>query len=117
MIKKEVIAGDTFPIVYKHKENGIIANMPEGYDFMIGLRKKGSQTATIFSYRKGDIAQVGTGTYRWEISHEMSTNLEGDIMVELVVYNRDGSFVKHCIEPIMLSVLPSFMNEHLDIEE
>lgn len=116
MIKKEVIAGDTFPIVYKHKVNGTIVDLPEGYDYMIGLRQEGSQNVTTFSYLKGDITPDGIGTYRWEISHELSKSLKGDIVVEMVIYNSDGSFVKHCSEPIMLTVIPSFMNEHLDIE-
>lgn len=117
MIKREVIAGDTFPIVYKHKENGTVVDLPEGYDLMIGLRKEGSQNVTTFSYKKGEIAKGGTGIYRWEIGHELSKSLRGDIVVEMVIYNSDASFVKHCTEPIVLTVIPSFMNEHLDIEE
>ena len=116
MIKKQVIAGDTFPIVYKNKQDGVLVDLSEGYDYMIGLRQEGSKAVTVFSYRNGDITSEETGIYRWEISHEMSMTLEGNIIVEMVLYSRDASFVKHCSEPIMLEVLPSFMNEYLDIE-
>ncbi len=117
MIKKEVIAGDTFPIVYKYKQpDGTITDMPEGYDLMIGLRNEESKTVTTFSYQNGDIKNPEKGIYRWEISHKMSMNLKGDIVVEMVVYSRDGSVVKHCTDPVLLTVVPSFMNEHLDIE-
>lgn len=116
MIKKEVIAGDTFPIVYKHKENGTIADLPEGYDFVIGLRQEGSQNVKTFSYQNGDIGNPDKGVYRWECDHKFSMTLSGNIIVEMVLYSRDGSFVKHCSEPIKLEVVPSFMNEHLDIE-
>ena len=116
MIKRQVIAGDTFPIVSKHKPNGVLQDLPEGYDYMIGLRQEGSKSTTTFSYQNGDISNPETGVYRWEVSHEMSKNLKGDIIVEMVVYSRDASFVKHCSEPIVLEVIPSFMNEQLDTE-
>ena len=116
MIKKRVIAGDTFPIVYKHKPDGELSDLPEGYDYMIGLHRPGSQSVTTFSFRNGDISHPETGVYRWEISHKMSMGLNGNIIVEMVIYSRDGSFVKHCSEPIELEVLPSFMNDELDIE-
>ena len=110
-----MVQGDTFPVVYKHKENGVLADLPEGYDLMIGLRRDNSTAVTTFGYQNGDISNPETGVYRWEISHELSMSLEGNIMVEMVLYSRDGSFVKHCTEPIKLKVIESFMNEHLDI--
>ena len=116
MIKKQVIAGDTFPIVYKHKPDGELSDLPEGYDYMIGLHQEGSTSVTVFSYQNGDIDNPDTGIYRWEISHDMSKNLKGNIIVEMVIYSRDASFVKHCSEPIILEVIPSFMNDQLDIE-
>ena len=116
MMHREVIAGDTFPIIYKHKENGVLADLPEGYDYMIGLRQEGSRLVTTFSYQNGDIENTETGVYRWQISHAMSVTLKGSIVVEMVIYSRDASFVKHCGEPIKLDVIESFMNEHLDNE-
>lgn len=115
MIEKEVVQGDTFPVVYKHMENGVLADLPEGYDVMIGLRKENSTAVTTFSYQNGDISNPETGVYRWKISHELSMSLEGNIEVEMVLYSRDGSFVKHCTDPVKLTVIPSFMNEKLDI--
>ena len=116
MIKMKVVAGDTFPITYTHKSNGVVADLPEGYDYMIGLRKEGEDAVTVFSYQNGDIKNTGTGIYRWEIRHELSKKLKGNIMVEMVIYSRDASVVKHCSEPVVLEVIPSFMNEHLDHE-
>ena len=116
MIRKQVIAGDTFTIVYKHKPNGNLEDLPEGYDYMIGLRQEGGQSVTVFSYQNGDIKKEETGVYLWEISHDMSKSLKGCIIVEMVIYSRDAKFVKHCTEPITLEVIPSFMNEHLDHE-
>ena len=116
MIQREVMAGDTFPIVYKHKPNGELADLPEGYDYMIGLHQDGSNAVTTYSYQNGDITNPETGIYRWEISHELSKSLKGNIIVEMVIYSRDASFVKHCSEPIKLVVIPSFMNDELDIE-
>ena len=116
MIKRQVIAGDTFPIVYKHKPNGELQDLPEGYDYMIGLRPENGQKVTVFSYQNGDITNPETGIYRWEIRHDLSKSLKGNIIVEMVIYSRDASFVKHCTEPILLEVIQSFMNEQLDHE-
>lgn len=116
MIKKRVMAGDTFPIDYKHKPNGVLSDLDDGYDYMIGLHQEGSKEVLTFSYQNGDIANPETGLYHWKISHELSKKLEGNIIAEMVIYSRDGSFVKHCSEPIELEVVPSFMNDHLDIE-
>lgn len=116
MIRKKVVAGDTFPIIYTHKSNGVVADLPEGYDYMIGLRQEDSPSVTVFSFQNGDIKNTDTGVYRWEISHELSQKLKGNIVVEMVIYSRDASFVKHCSEPIVLEVIESFMNEHLDHE-
>lgn len=116
MIKKKVVAGDTFPITYTHKSNGVVADLPEGYDYMIGLRNEGSDAVTVFSYQNGDIKNPETGIYRWEISHKLSKTLEGNIIVEMVIYSRDASVVHHCSEPVVLEVIQSFMNEHLDHE-
>ena len=101
MIKQKVVAGDTFPITYTHKSNGVVANLPEGYDYMIGLRKEGEDAVTVFSYQNGDIKNPETGIYR---------------IVEMVIYSRDASVVHHCSEPVVLEVIQSFMNEHLDHE-
>lgn len=116
MIRREVIAGDTFPIIYKHKENGVLANLPEGYDYMIGLHKEGSRSVTTFSYLNGDIDNSETGIYRWQISHELSKSLRGSVIVEVAIYSIDGSFVKHGIEQIKLNVAESQMNDYLDNE-
>ena len=116
MIRKRIIAGDTFPIIYKNKPNGELEDLPEGYDYMIGLRQEGSKKPMVFSYQNGDITNPERGIYRWECKHELSKALKGNIIVEMVLYSRDGSFVKHCSEPLMLEVQESFMNEQLDIE-
>ena len=116
MIKKQVIAGDTFPIDYKHKPNGVLSDLDDGYDYMIGLHQEGSKEVITFSYQNGDITNPETGVYHWEITHELSKKLKGNIIVEMVIYSRNAKFVKHCTEPIVLEVIPSFMNEHLDIE-
>ena len=57
MIQREVIAGDTFPIIYRHRQNGQIADLPEGYDYMIGLHKENGENITTF-YNHGD-AKLG----------------------------------------------------------
>ena len=116
MIKKPIIAGDTFPIVYKHMPNGELRDLPDGFDYMIGLRQEGSKRPMVFSYRNGDIENPDKGVYRWECKHDLSMSLSGNIIAEMVIYSRDGSFVKHCSEPILLEVQESFMNDQLDIE-
>lgn len=110
------MAGDTFPIVYKHKPNGELQDLPEGYDYVIGLHQEGSKKVEVFSYQNGDIKNTEKGVYLWEAEHEFSMQLKGVIIAEMVIYSRDGSFVRHCKEPIRLTVLESFMNEYLDIE-
>ena len=114
MIKKQITAGETFPIVYRHRPDGVPANLPEGYDYMIGLRQEGSQSVRTFSYRNGEIENPEAGVYRWTISHEMSMNLRGNIVVSVVVYSRDASFVKYCDDPVVLEVTPCYMNDQLD---
>lgn len=116
MIRKQIIAGDTFPIIYMHKPNGVLEDLPAGYDYIIGLRLEGSERPMVFSYQDGDIANPETGVYRWECPHELSKTLKGNIIVEMVIYSRDASFVKHSNEPVVLEVTPSFMNEELDYE-
>ena len=116
MIKKPIIAGDTFPIVYKHMPNGELRDLPDGFDYMIGLRQEGSKKPMVFSYRNGDILNPDKGVYRWECKHDLSMSLSGNIIAEMVIYSRDGSFVKHCSEPLLLEVQQSFMNDQLDIE-
>ena len=37
---EEMTAGDTLPIVYKHRINDELVNLPEGYDIMFGLRQE-----------------------------------------------------------------------------
>lgn len=116
MLKKPIIAGDTFPIIYKHTPNGELQDLPDAYDYIIGLRREGSQSPMVFSFRNGDIDNPETGVYRWKCPHELSMTLKGNIVAEMVIYSRDGSFVKHCSEPILLEVAESFMNDQLDIE-
>lgn len=116
MIRKRIIAGDTFPIIYKHKPNGELEDLPDGYDYMIGLRQEGSQKPMVFSYQNGDITNPERGIYRWECKHELSKALKGNIIVEMVLYSRDASFVMHCSEPVTIEVIPSFMNDQLDHE-
>ena len=110
MIKKQVIAGDTFPIDYKHKPKGVLSDLEEGYDYMIGLHQEGSKEVMTFSYQNGDITNPEKGIYQWKISHDLSKSLKGNIIVEMVIYSRDASLVKHCTEPILLEVIQSFMN-------
>lgn len=117
MIQREVIAGDTFPIAFTYQDaNKNPIDLPEGYDYVIGLHQEGGKTVKVFSYQNGDIKNPETGVYKWEADHEFSMQLKGVIIVEMVIYSRDGSFVRHCKEPIRLTVLESFMNEYLDIE-
>ena len=116
MIEKPVVAGDTFPIVYKHMPDGVLQNLPEGYDYMIGLRPEDGKNVMVFSFRNDDITNPDTGIYQWKCPHDLSTDLHGNIVAEMVIYSRDGSFVKHCSEPILLKVIPSFMNDALEIE-
>ena len=113
MIQREVIAGDTFPIIYRHRQNGQIADLPVGYDYMIGLHKENGENITTFSYQNGDIERTELGTYVWKISHDLSKQLKGTVVVEMVVYSADLSYVHHCNEPIQLKVIPSFMNEKI----
>lgn len=116
MIQIKAVAGDTFDIVYHHKQNGVLTNLPEGFDYMIGLRRKGSAAVTTFSYQRGEIENTDTGVYSWRISHELSATLSDTVVVEMVLYNRDASFVQHCAEPIELIIQESFMNNEIDYE-
>ena len=116
MTKKEITAGDTFAVVYKHKPDGTIVDMPEAYDLAIGLRRENGEFIASFSYQAGDIVKTDTGVYRWEISHDLSKSLEGVVIIEMTVYSADYSFVQHCNEYIQLVVTPSFMNSVIDNE-
>lgn len=123
IIKKEITAGDTFAITYKHKQNNVIADMPEAYDLVIGLRRENGMAIASYSYQDGEIKhEEGTGIYRWQISHEVSKSLNSDptkkqievVIVEMTVYSADYSFVQHCNESIQLFVAPSYMNDVID---
>lgn len=117
MIKREVMAGDTFSLVYKHKPEGVLTDMPDAYNLMIGLHTEGGSKVETFSYQDGDFEpQTETGVYRWTIKHELSKNLKGTVIAEMVLYSRDLSFVQHCGEPIKLTVIPSLMNEEIENE-
>ncbi len=116
MIQREVIAGDTFSIVYKHKPEGVLTNMPEAYNLMIGLHTEGGSKVKTYSYQDDEIENPDTGIYRWTIEHELSKSLKGPVIVEMVLYSRDLSFVQHCGEPIKLTVIPSLMNEEIENE-
>jgi hypothetical protein len=116
MIEQPINAGDTFPVVYKHMPNGVLEDLPEGYDYMIGLRPEDGKTVTTFSYRNNDIESRETGIYRWSCPHELSKSLKGNVVLEMVIYSRDLKFVRHCSEPVLLKVNPSFMNDYLDHE-
>lgn len=113
MTQIERVAGDTFPIIYKHRQDGQIADLPEAYDYMIGLHKENGETITTFSYQNGDIIRTDVGTYVWRISHELSKKLKDIVVIEMVVYSADLSYVHHCNEPVHLKVIPSFMNEKI----
>ena len=116
MIKREITAGDTFAVVYKHKPDGELVDMPDAYDIAIGLRRESGESIASFSYQDGDIEKTDTGTYRWQIGHELSKSLEGVVIIEMTVYSVDYSFVQHCNEYIQLVVTPSLMNEVIDNE-
>lgn len=116
MRPEEITAGDTFQITYKHRQDGELTDLPEGYDLLFGLRQEGSAEVIIYSYRNGDIENPDNGVYIKRIDHELSKALSGTIVIEMVIYSRDGSVVLHCGKPRRVEVNPSFMNEHLDIE-
>lgn len=116
MIKKQVIAGDTFSIVYYHKQGDTIADLPEGYDYVIGLRQEDGKTVTSFKYSKNEIQKIATGTYRWQIDYELSKTLKDVVIAEMLVYSIDKAFVQHCNEPIRIEVIPSFMNNVIEEE-
>ena len=113
---EEMTAGDTLPIVYKHRINDEFVNLPEGYDLMFGLRQEDSKSVVTYSYQSGEIENPEKGVYKKRLDHKFSQSLSGTIVIEMVIYSRDGSFVQHCGSPRKVKVLPSFMNEHLDIE-
>lgn len=116
MRPEEITAGDTFLIRYTHKENGVLTDLPEGYNLLFGLRQEGSKTVIIYSFRDGEIENTEKGIYFKRIDHELSKKLSGTIVVEMVVYSRDGSVVLHSGKPKKVEVHESFMNEYLDIE-
>lgn len=112
MIQREVIAGDTFSIVYKHMPEGVLVDLPEGYDYVLGLRQEGGTHPMTFKLSENQIQhEPGTGIYTWKISHDLSKSLKGTVMVEMLVYSIDRAFVQHCNEPVRITVIPSFMNE------
>ena len=111
MIQREVIAGDTFSIVYKHQPDGVLADLPEGYDYVIGLRQDGSSQPTVFKLSQGQVRHTSTGVYTWTISHDLSKQLSGKVLVEMLVYSIDHAYVQHCNEPVCITVTPSFMND------
>ena len=116
MIPEEITAGDTFVIRYKHKQNEELADLPEGYELLYGLRQEGSHKVIVYSYRNGEIENPDKGVYIKRIDHELSKSLSGTIVIEMVIYSRDGSVVLHCGRPRRVVVNQSFMNEYLDIE-
>lgn len=111
MIDKEIVAGDTFPIVYTHKQNGVVADMPEAYDCVIGLRNENGGSIITFSYQNNDIERVAEGTYRWKLPFELSKSLSGTVIIEIVVFSADLSYVQHSLESVRLKVIPSYMND------
>ena len=113
---EEMTAGDTLPIVYKHKINDEYVNLPEGYDLIFGLRQENGSSVVTYSYQNNEIENTEAGVYMKRLDHEFSKSLSGTIVIEMVIYSRDGSFVQHCGSPRKVKVLPSFMNEYLDIE-
>lgn len=116
MRPEEITAGDTFPISYKHKQDGVLTDLPEGYDLLFGLRQEGNSKVIIYSYRNGEIENPDKGVYVKRIDHELSKSLSGTIVIEMVIYSRDGSVVLHCGKPVKVEVHQSFMNDYLDIE-
>lgn len=112
MIKREVIAGDTFSIVYKHMPEGVLTDLPEGYDYVLGLRQEGGTRPMTFRLSENQIEHVeNSGIYTWKISHNLSKSLKDTVVVEMLIYSEDKSFVQHCNEPVYITVIPSFMNE------
>ena len=116
MILEEITAGDTFPIKYVHKQDQELADLPEGYELLFGLRQEGGNKVIVYSYRNGDIENTDKGIYIKRIDHKLSKSLSGTIVIEMVIYSRDGSVVLHCGKPRRVVVNQSFMNEYLDIE-
>lgn len=117
MNQRTVIAGDTFSIVYKHKPEGTLADLPEGYEYVLGLRKVGGKEVKAFKLSKGEISHSeGPGVYRWTAEYEFSKSLSGEIVAEMLFYSADKTVVQHCNEPLGIKVLPSFMNEVIDAD-
>ncbi len=116
MMPEEITAGDTFMIRYKHKQEGVPTDLPEGYDLLFGLRQEGAHKVIVYSYRNGEIENPDKGVYKKIVDHELSKTLSGTIVIEMVIYSRDGSVVLHCGKPQKVKVNQSFMNEYLDIE-
>ena len=52
---EEMTAGDTLPIVYKHKVNDEYVNLSEGYDLMFGLRQENGSSVETYSYQNDEI--------------------------------------------------------------
>ena len=116
MRPEEITAGDTFQISYTHKQNKEVTDLPEGYELLFGLRQEGNSNVIIYSYRNGEIENPDKGVYVKRIDHKLSKSLSGTIVIEMVIYSRDGSVVLHCGKPRKVEVHQSFMNEYLDIE-
>lgn len=116
MIPEEITAGDTFLIRYKHKQGEELADLPEGYNLLFGLRQQGSHKVILYNYRDGEIENPEKGIYVKRVDHELSKSLSGTIVIEMVIYSRDGSVVLHCGKPRKVEVHESFMNDYLDIE-
>ena len=113
VIKKEITAGDTFSITYKHKQDGEIADMPEAYDLVIGLFDQNGARIAAYKYQDGDISNPETGVYKWTISHEASVALPDLVVIKMTIYSADLSFVQHCNQVVYVTVLRTEMNDEL----
>lgn len=106
-------SGDTFDITYVRKVNDEIQDLPEGYDFAIGIYKADGTNVGVYKLSEEDIQHTETGTYVLSIDHELSTSLEGNVTFEMVIYDEDKTVVKHFSDALIIHFTTKRMNSQI----
>ena len=94
--------GDSTAFTMTHKVNDTPTDIGEGYTLAVGFYDFAGNQLLKLTTDEG-ISRVDTGTYYVFLSHTVTEDWVGDILLEFVIYNADGSVAdateQRCILP------------------
>lgn len=103
------------PLVFKYRVGGVVTELPQGYDFVVGIYV--APGTPVYIARLSDSTIVkdkdDPTILRLMLSHDVTVNMVGDYTMEVTVFESSMSDVSHSKRIVKLHSEPRYNNEHL----